>query len=238
VVALGKQGLLPLVVVAAVNAMLVCVPVRAVEAPLSNPRPDAAAAAQGWPRREVLELALRAYRCGAALGYIGRPLLTVIDYSLPSRMRRLWVIDVERNEVLFHELVAHGRNTGADRAVAFSNRLGSNQSSLGLFRTEDTYRGGHGLTLRLTGLEPGVNDRADERRIVMHGADYVSETFAARHGRLGRSWGCPALSREISHRVIEQIRDGSALFAYYPDPDWLDSSRFLNCDTADATLSR
>lgn len=192
----------------------------------------AAAAGKPWPRREVLELALHAYRCGQNLGYVDRPLLTVIDYTLPSTARRLWVIDVPHNEVLFHELVAHGQNSGENFAGAFSNRLGSNQSSLGLFRTEDTYIGGHGLTLRLTGLEPGINDRARERRIVMHGADYVSESFMAQHGRLGRSWGCPALSREVSPRVIEQIRDGSAVFAYYPDADWLESSRFLRCDTA------
>src|SRR5262245_22070062 len=192
-----------------------------------------------WPRPEVLDLALQAYRCGRTLGYIDRPLLTVIDYSLPSTARRLWVIDVASRtfRVLFHERVAHGQESGEDVAVAFSNRPGSNQSSLGLFRTEDTYLGRHGLALRLDGLEPGVNDRARQRKIVMHGAGYVSDEFVAEHGRIGRSWGCPALSFEISDRVIELIRDGSALFAYYPDPDWLQSSRFLRCDTAGNLLN-
>jgi hypothetical protein len=198
------------------------------------PAESVAVRQEAWPRREVLDLALRAYRCGETLGYIDRALLTVIDYSLPSTVKRLWVIDVPRRQVLFHELVAHGRNSGEDRAVAFSNRLGSHQSSLGLFRTEDTYHGGHGLTLRLTGLEPGINDLAADRRIVMHGADYVSDAFVARHRRLGRSWGCPALAREVNEQVIERIRDGSALFAYYPDPPWLQSSRFLQCETAAA----
>ena len=183
-----------------------------------------------WPRREVLDLALHAYRCGRNLGDIDRPLLTVIDYSLPSTARRLWVIDVAHSQVLFNELVAHGQRSGEDSPVAFSNRLGSRQSSLGLFRTDEVFTGEHGLSLRLSGLEPGVNDRARERHIIMHGADYVSEVFIAEHGRLGRSWGCPALPAEVHERVIDRIRDGSAVFAYYPDPQWLESSRFLHCD--------
>jgi hypothetical protein len=188
------------------------------------------APSQPWPQREVLDLAMQAYRCGQTLGYIDRPLLTVIDYSLPSTERRLWVIDVARHRVLFHELVAHGRNTGEDVPVAFSNRLGSRQSSLGLFRTEDTYLGEHGTSLRLTGLESGINDLADERRIVMHGARYVSDAYVAEHGRLGRSWGCPAVGYEVNEQLIDRIRDGSAVFAYYPDRTWLQSSRFLHCD--------
>jgi hypothetical protein len=119
--------------------------------------------------------------------------------------------------------------------VAFSNRLGSRQSSLGLFRTDDVFTGEHGLSLRLSGLEPGINDRARERHIIMHGADYVSDAFIAEHGRLGRSWGCPALPAEVHERVIDRIRDGSAVFAYYPDPQWLQSSRFLHCDARMAT---
>jgi hypothetical protein len=213
--------------------MVVCAPAFGAREPIA-PQPEsfATAASDAWPRNEVLDLALRAYRCGAILGYIDRALLTVIDYSLPSSAKRLWVIDVPQHQVLFHELVAHGQNSGEEFAVTFSNRPGSNQSSLGLFRTEDTYEGGHGLSLRLSGLEPGINDRAGERRIVMHGANYVSDAFVAVHGRLGRSWGCPALSRAASEQVIEQIRDGSALFAYYPDQAWLESSRFLRCETA------
>ena len=190
----------------------------------------AASSVAPWPRREVLDLALQAYRCGRTLGYIDRPLLTVIDYSLPSTERRLWVIDVANRRVHFNELVAHGERSGENLAVAFSNRPGSRQSSLGLFRADDTYEGEHGLSLRLTGLEAGVNDRARDRRIVMHGAAYVSEGFAAERGRLGRSWGCPALPSGVHAQVIDRIRDGSAVFAYYPDPRWLQSSRFLHCD--------
>jgi len=187
--------------------------------------------ASDWPRSAVLDLALEAYHCGSTLGYIERPLLTVIDFSLPSSQRRLWVIDVATHRVLFHELVAHGQNSGDTLATAFSNRNGSLQSSLGLFRTDDTYVGSQGLSLRLTGLEPGVNDLARERHIVMHGADYVSDATVAAYGRIGRSWGCPALPPEVNASVIDSIRGGSAVFAYYPDDEWLQSSRFLHCDT-------
>jgi hypothetical protein len=131
-------------------------------------------------------------------------------------MRRLWVLDLERGRVLARELVAHGRGTGEDRARRFSNRPGSLQSSLGVFVTGRTYRGKHGLALRLRGLDAGVNDRAAERAIVMHGAWYVSPAMVAKVGRLGRSEGCPALSAAAAPRVIRLIRNGSVLFAYYP----------------------
>jgi hypothetical protein len=188
------------------------------------------ATATAWPRPEVLDLAMRAYRCGADAGAFAGPLLTVIDYSLPSTARRLWVIDTVRQRVLFQELVAHGEGSGEKYAVDFSNEPGSRQSSLGVFRTERVYHGGQGYSLRLVGLEPGVNDLALERRIVMHGADYVSPQAAAALGRIGRSWGCPALARGVHRRVIDRIRGGSALFAYYPDRDWFRRSRFLHCD--------
>jgi hypothetical protein len=151
-----------------------------------------------------------------ASGLVTSPLLTVIDYSMPSRMRRLWVLDLERGRVLARELVAHGRGTGEDRAQRFSNRPGSLQSSLGVFVTGRTYRGKHGLALQLRGLDAGVNDRAAERAIVMHGAWYVSPAMVSKVGRLGRSEGCPALSPTAAPRVIRLIRNGSVLYAYYP----------------------
>ena len=203
--------------------------------PPPHPRatpPPSSEATDGWPRHDVLDLALRAWRCGRDAGVSTSPLLTVIDYSLPSTARRLWVVDVPARRVLFHELVAHGERSGENEAMAFSNRPGSRQSSLGLMRTEDTYVGSQGYSLRLTGLEPGVNDRARERHIVMHGADYVSEETAAALGRLGRSWGCPALPRATSRRVIDRIKGGSVVFAYYPDRAWLARSRFLRCAAA------
>jgi len=182
-----------------------------------------------WPRREVLDLAIRAWDCGRRYGDFTSDMLTVIDYSLPSTERRLWVIDVPAWRVVNHEFVAHGQGSGDNMAVAFSNDPGSRQSSLGLFRTEETYIGGQGYSLRLTGLEPGINDHAMERNIVVHGADYVGSNVIAEHGRLGRSWGCPALARDVSHGIIDRIKGGSALFAYYPDAAWIQTSRFLQC---------
>ena len=182
------------------------------------------------PRRNIFDLARRAYTCGLSHGHFDKPYLSVIDYSLPSNERRLWVIDMRSGDVLFHEYVAHGRNTGLNEARAFSNVLGSKQSSLGLFRTKGTYRGQHGYSLNLEGLERGVNHLAYERRIVMHGAEYVGDDFVKVHGRTGRSWGCPAVDRAVNRPIIDTIKDGSAVFAYYPDLDWLDSSTFLDCD--------
>ena len=189
------------------------------------------AAPAEWPRREVLDLAMRAYRRGRAEGQFDRPILTVIDYSLPSTEKRLWVIDLAKRQVLFHELVAHGQNSGEVYAVDFSNRPESRQSSLGLFRTDDVYDGRHGESLRLVGLELGINDRAEERRIVMHGAAYVNPRVVQRFGQLGRSWGCPAVDRAVFPHIVRRIKEGTALFAYYPDPRWLRQSRFLRRDT-------
>lgn len=176
----------------------------------------------------VLDLALEASTCAAELRIAGSPILTVIDYSLPSTKPRLWVLDLERKKLLFREFVSHGINSGENFARLFSNREGSRQSSLGLFLTDETYYGRNGYSLRLHGLERGINHRALARTIVMHGAWYVSEDFAKENGRLGRSWGCPALEREIAPKVIDTIKEGSLLFVYYPDKAWLSSSRFLN----------
>jgi hypothetical protein len=193
------------------------------------PRPPLVAAFATWPRREVLDLAVRAWRCAREAGQVDGRLLTVIDYSLPSTERRLWVLDPAARRILFHELVAHGEGSGEILAAAFSNRPHSRQSSLGLFRTEDVYRGRHGDSLRLSGLEPGVNDRAMERAIVLHGAAYVTPAIAAT-GRLGRSWGCPAVDRRVHRRLIATIKGGTAVFAYYPEARWLAGSPFLRCD--------
>jgi hypothetical protein len=176
----------------------------------------------------VLDLALKARDCatgGAARG----SRLAVIDYSKPSTDKRLWIFDLTKARLLFHEHVAHGRGSGENHATAFSNREGSYQSSLGLFRTADTYEGGNGYTLRLDGLDPGFNDRARERYIVMHGAPYVDPSLAARQGRLGRSLGCPAVRLEVARELIDTLRDGHWLFAYYPDADWLGRAASLAC---------
>lgn len=154
--------------------------------------------------------------------------LTVIDFSRPSTQKRLWVFDLESRDLLFHEHVAHGRGSGANLATSFSNVPESNQSSLGLFRTAEAYIGKHGLSLRLDGLERGVNDRARERAIVIHGAEYVNAATAQAQGRLGRSLGCPAVRPEIARPLIEAVKNGGLLFAYYPERTWLSSSSYLN----------
>jgi L,D-transpeptidase catalytic domain len=177
----------------------------------------------------VLRLALNAASCARDAGVVKDDrLLTVIDYSKASTEPRLWVLDLERERVLFEELVAHGRGSGENFASRFSNLDGSYQTSLGLFRTADTYVGANGYSLRLDGLEAGVNDRARERAIVMHGAPYVSEANVRTVGRLGRSHGCPALRPGVARTVIDTIKQGSLVFAYYPDQQWLKGSRFLN----------
>jgi hypothetical protein len=191
------------------------------------------AAAAPAANPEVLSLAARAADCARRQGLLdGFHRLAVIDYSLPSTKPRLWVFDVDRVRLLFQELVAHGRNTGDQLASHFSNAEGSKMSSLGLFQTADTYYGHNGYSLRLRGLDAGFNDNALSRAIVMHGAPYVSEAIAERLGRLGRSWGCPAVRQEVAHMMIDTLKGGALLFAYYPDRKWLKESPLLTCGAA------
>jgi hypothetical protein len=145
---------------------------------------------------------------------------------------RLWIFDLATRSLLLEELVAHGQNSGDNHATRFSNVVGSHQSSLGLFRTQETYFGRHGYSLRMDGLEPGINDRARERAIVIHAADYVDPQWVVRQGRIGRSQGCPAVRPEIAQTVIDSLKDGQFMFSYYPDPAWLADSAYLNCEPA------
>jgi len=182
----------------------------------------------GTLQRSVFDLALGAAACAVRSGSIpDLATLTVIDYSRPSTEKRLWVFDLRTRALLYEELVAHGRGSGDNVATSFSNQAESHQSSLGLFRTEDTYVGKNGYSLRLRGLDAGFNDRAFDRAIVMHGAPYVSDTFARAQGRLGRSWGCPALREGIAKEVIDTVKGRGLVFAYYPDPAWLAESKYL-----------
>jgi hypothetical protein len=144
-------------------------------------------------------------------------LLTVIDYSRPSTEPRLFVYDPADGAVLHASLVAHGKNSGENLAVRFGNEVDSLRSSLGIYVTGNTYHGKHGYSLTLHGLEPGINDNALERSIVIHGAAYVSAAFAAKHGRLGRSWGCPALPTETAAEVIDLIKDGTCVYIHGND---------------------
>ncbi len=193
---------------------------------------DATSAWSGTSRgsidARVFELALGAAQCAIRSGAIADPsTLTVIDYSKPSSEKRLWVYDLRSHELLYEELVAHGQGSGDTLAKVFSNQPDTHASSLGLFLTEGTYVGKNGYSLRLKGLDEGFNHRAGERAIVMHGAPYVSDDFVKKNGRLGRSWGCPALREGVAREVIDRVRGSGILFSYYPDQDWLDSSRYL-----------
>ncbi|HVT04446.1 MAG TPA: murein L,D-transpeptidase catalytic domain family protein [Thermoanaerobaculia bacterium] len=179
-------------------------------------------------RLDVLRLAFTAALSAENRGLVKRrDLLTVIDYSLPSTEPRLFVFDLNAGKLLFRELVAHGRNSGDNQASFFSNNPGSLATSLGLFVTAEPYIGGNGYSLRLRGLESGVNDQAWDRLIVMHGASYVSNAAVKAMGRLGRSWGCPAIRQEIAHQMIDTLRGGSPVFAYYPEKSWLSKSSFV-----------
>ncbi|MDR3418549.1 MAG: murein L,D-transpeptidase catalytic domain family protein [Nevskia sp.] len=178
---------------------------------------------------DVIGLAVEAERCAVERGLPASERLAVIDYSRPSTEPRLWVFDLPRHKLLYQELVAHGRNSGDNLAHSFSNTDGSLESSLGLFRTLDTYTGHNGYSLRIDGLEPGINDHALQRDLVIHGAPYVSPVVARTQGRLGRSWGCPAVRAAVAPQLIDQLKGGQYLFAYYPDRRWLSSSPYLHC---------
>jgi hypothetical protein len=193
----------------------------------------------GTLERRIFELALGAASCAVRSGSIGDlATLTVIDYSRPSTEKRLWVFDLKTRALLYEELVAHGRGSGEKVATSFSNVPESHQSSLGLFRTEDSYVGRNGYSLRLRGLDAGFNDHAYERAIVMHGAPYVSDDFARTQGRLGRSHGCPALREGIAREVIDTVKGRGLVFAYYPDPAWLAASKYLgDCDSTQSASS-
>lgn len=153
--------------------------------------------------------------------------LTIIDYSLSSNQKRLWVLDLRNLKVLFHELVAHGRNSGNEYARKFSNTTNSFQSSLGFFLTGDIYTGKHETSLRLFGVENKFNSKAFERGIVIHGADYVSESFIRNNQRLGRSQGCPAVSEHVINHLARTISNGACVFAYYPHKSYLKNSNVL-----------
>jgi hypothetical protein len=178
----------------------------------------------------VLQLALTAMRCAQAHGVgSNAQRLAVIDYSRSSLTRRLWVFDLAHGTLLFHEPVAHGQGSGGDLPTHFSNVSGSHASSLGLFVTREAYIGRNGYSLRLDGLEPGINDASMARAIVMHGAAYVDLAAGRAQGRLGRSWGCPALRPAVARPVIDALKEGQFLFAYYPDAAWLTRSTLLHC---------
>lgn len=178
---------------------------------------------------DVFEKAMKGFENLKKSGKIApsTKLLTVCDFSLSSNTKRLWVINTENGDVLFNSLVAHGKNTGEEFAEHFSNMENSLQSSLGFYITDATYEGENGYSLKLLGMDKGFNDNALQRSVVMHGADYVSEEFAAQHQRIGRSWGCPAVPRKLAEPIINTIKGENVLFIYANNQDYLNSSEWL-----------
>jgi len=180
--------------------------------------------------RTVFELAIKGLKRLESKGKLQNPtIVTIADYSQSSNKKRLYVIDLQNKKLLFNTYVAHGRNTGEEYAKSFSNKEGSLKSSLGFFITEHPIIGSHtGFSLRIDGVEKGFNDNAVKRAIIVHGADYASENYIKKYGRLGRSWGCPALPADLSKLIIETIKGGTCLFIYNPDNNYICRSSLLN----------
>lgn len=176
--------------------------------------------------KKALKLALTAYNKASAKGAVKKPVLTVIDYSLPSNKQRMWIFDLATKELLYNTYVAHGKNSGETVPKHFSNKHESKATSLGTFVTCNTYVGSKGYSLNLQGLEEGINDNAYDRRVVMHGAWYMEPDFIKKSGRAGRSWGCPSVAHTLAKSIINTIKDGSVIFAYYPDDYYLSHSGF------------
>ena len=176
---------------------------------------------------QVLQLGLKAYQHAKQMGLDKQNILTIIDYTKASTAPRLWVIDLNSGKILFNTLVAHGKGSGSNYATQFSNKPGTEASSIGVYITGKAYWGEHGYSLRLFGEDKGFNDNAYARTIVMHPAWYVSQSFATAHGYLGRSWGCTALDEKVSRPIISAIKEGTVILAYYPNQQWINSSTFL-----------
>jgi hypothetical protein len=176
---------------------------------------------------EVLKVSLQAYQKAKEKGLVHDQIITIVDYSKPSSERRLWVVDLSKNKVLFYTYVAHGKNSGSAETTSFSNSPSSLKSSMGVFLTDETYSGHNGYSLRVKGLEKNINNNAYDRNIVFHGAAYVSSDIAKARGMLGRSWGCFAVSHDMIAPIINAIKHKTLVVAYYPDRHWLKTSSFL-----------
>jgi hypothetical protein len=168
------------------------------------------------PNFESFAEALKGYYLLKDKGIIQKDILTLVDFGLSSNVKRLWVINLATNTILCQSLVAHGRNTGEEYAKSFSNSNSSYKSSLGFYVTGEVYNGKHGMSLKLDGLEKGINDNARERGVVMHAANYVSNSFIKNNKRLGRSQGCPAIPKESLKEIVSTIKNKSCFFIYHP----------------------
>jgi hypothetical protein len=179
------------------------------------------------PQFDIFQRAFAGYLTLQQSGKLSsKKILTIVDFRKSANEKRMWIIDLENKKVLFYSLAAHGRNTGNLFAEKFSNTPNSNQSSLGFYVTGQKYIGKHGISLKLHGLEKGINDMAEARAIVMHGASYVSESYIEKYGRLGRSFGCPAVPMGLHKEIIPLLAGGTCLFIFYPDAQYLANSEF------------
>lgn len=179
--------------------------------------------------QSVLRLSLKAFINANKYNHHHiKPVLTIVDYTKPSTEKRLWVFDLKNGKTLFNTWVSHAKNSGSILATSFSNDRGSLKSSIGVFVTDETYVGHHGYSLRLRGLERGINDNAYRRSIVVHGASYVNPDTIKRYGQIGRSWGCLAVGSDLVTPIINTIKNDTVVVAYYPDRTWLSRSHFLN----------
>jgi hypothetical protein len=182
------------------------------------------------PEYEVFSKALTGFFNLKAGNRIKNNLLTIIDFSISSNMERMWIVDMNKLKVVHHSLVAHGRKSGDEFPRYFSNKPSSYQSSLGFYLTDEIYYGAHGMSLLLDGVEANVNDKARERAIVIHGADYVSKKFISSYGRLGRSLGCPSIPMENHEEVISSLSGRSCIYIYYPDEKYFNISQMYSMD--------
>ncbi|MEO6406075.1 MAG: murein L,D-transpeptidase catalytic domain family protein [Ferruginibacter sp.] len=179
--------------------------------------------------QEAFENAIKGYAYLKSSGKLkNEHVISIVDFTLSSTKKRLFIIDLDKQEILFNTYVAHGQKTGEEFAKSFSNNPESYQSSPGFYITSDTYCGKNGYSMHLLGQENGFNDKANERAIVMHGAHYVSESFIKTRGFLGRSWGCPAVPENLNKPIIETIKNGTCLFIFTPDNKYLSESKILN----------
>jgi len=183
--------------------------------------------------RQAFEYAMQGFEYLKQNGDIDNDdVISIVDFSLPSSAKRLFVIDLNNNKILYHTYVAHGHNSGGEYANQFSNQPESNKSSLGFYKTLSTYIGDNGYSLRLEGLEKGINDNAGRRDIVIHGAAYVSEGLIRTQGYIGRSWGCPALPEKLHKPIIDKIKNGTCLFIYGNDKTYPNKSRIIKSSMA------
>ena len=178
---------------------------------------------------QAFDYAMKGFSVMKSAGEVGNDtIISIIDFSKPSSQKRLFVIDLTNCKVLFNTYVAHGMQSGKEFASRFSNKPESNKSSLGFYETLGTYIGGNGYSLKLQGVEKGINDNANKRAIVIHGAEYVDESFIRSQGYIGRSWGCPALPERLHKAIIDVIKNGTCLFIFSPDNNYLSHSKILN----------